>query len=548
MTKAPSGDADVAQSALMSWATHMGVASVDPVDVRRRLGEGSLPEAIAGSALRHSGSTALSIGNLTVTHGELESWVGRVASGFRRLGARPGTTVMLVARTGISEIAAYLGALRTGATVVPVGASLTATEVGHMASASGASWAAASGEGLETCRRAQMSGVAELVGLNPEDRGISTVQLEDLSQDEMAAMSLDPDAPALLAFTSGTTGRPKGAPLSHRNLLASIRGAMWAWRWSSNDHLVHSLPISHQHGLGGVHATLLAGSRATLLPRFEPEALLRTASEQGATIMFGVPAIHRRMLNRLGDQVVRLRSLRLITSGSAPLPADLAIRFEAEAGISLLERYGTTESGLNVSNPYAGPRMAGTVGLPLPGVEVAILGAEGVTTRSRDSGEVLIRGPQVFGGYTGEPSSGEPFIEGWFRTGDIGVIDEESGHLRLEGRSTDVIISGGMNVYPREVEDVIRRAPGVDDVAVVGVDSDRWGEEVVAFVTPTGVELQPIWELVARNLAAYKHPKRILTSAQLPRSPMGKVLTAELSSRALSSHDIGLAQAEEKEA
>jgi malonyl-CoA/methylmalonyl-CoA synthetase len=352
------------------------------------------------------------------------------------------------------------------------------------------------------------------------------VVLGELGGDYMPAEAIDPGSTAVLAFTSGTTGRRKPTPLSHRNLLASIQGAMQAWRWSRHDHLVHSLPVSHQHGLSGLHATLLAGSQATLLGSFDPESTLEVVGE-GATIHFGVPTIHERLLDGLGDRARLLSSLRISISGSGPLSVALFHRYREEVGVPLLERYGTTESGLDVSNPYTGPRVAGSVGIPLPGVEVAIVDESGEVAATGDSGEIVIRGPHVFSGYEDVEQWEQPFIGDWFRTGDIGAF-EGSGHLRILGRAKEVIISGGMNVYPREVEDVLRNDPGVNDIAVVGVPSGRWGEEVVAFVTPSTADASALMEAAVRRLAPYKRPKRVITTDHLPRNAVGKLQTAKL--------------------
>ncbi len=506
----------------------MGVARLDPVEIRHRLGAGTLPAAFSEMALRRPDLAAVSIGDRSLSHGEIDSAAAAAASGFEHLGAGPGRTVMLIAETAMDQVIAYLGVLRTGASVVLVNPSLTPVEVGRMAADSGASWVVGSGASLEDSSRADLSSVEEFVGLVPEDRNAASVLLADLPADEGEVPPIDPDSPAILAFTSGTTGRPKCAPLSHRNLLASIRGVMWAWRWSERDHLVHSLPISHQHGLGGIHATLLAGSRATLLGRFDAELLLETVLGVEASVMFAVPTIHERLLANLGPRAADLGRLRLITSGSAPLPGDLARRVEDIVGQIPVERYGTTESGLDVSNPYEGARVPGTVGLPLPGVEVSIVGDDGDPVEAGMAGEVVVRGPQVFAGYLGVEREAGAFLHDWFRTGDIGVRDEESGYLRLVGRSKELIITGGMNVYPREVEDALRSVPGLSDIAVIGVPSERWGEEVVAFVSPAGVRPEQVAELASLRLAAYKRPKRIYVLAQIPRSPMGKVLGPDL--------------------
>jgi len=499
----------------------MGVNSVDPVGVRDRLGAGDLPTAFSSTADRRSGFPALTIGDATRTHDELDSAAALAGAQMKSLGSGPGETVMLIADSGIVEVVAYLGALRTGAAVVLANPSLTAVEMRRIAAASGARLLIGRGAGLQACAADPPSTVIDVVGLDEDDRPIASVLLPDISAAPMEVPDIDPDSPAVLAYTSGTTGQPKCAPLSHRNLLASIRGAMWAWRWTQEDHLFHSLPISHQHGLGGIHATLLAGSRATILVPFDPEALLARVAKGGATVLFGVPAIHQRLLNDLGDRAGHLGSLRLVISGSAPLPVEMAQRFEAVTGMRILERYGTTESGLDVSNPYEGERIPGKVGLPLPGVEVAVVDDNGKSVPSGEPGEILVRGPQVFVGYRG--AGPDSFVGKWFRTGDDGVVDPQSGYLSVVGRRKELIITGGMNVYPREVEEVTRRSAEVSDVAVVGVPSERWGEEVVAFVTPATVDAAKLSGRIARELAPYKRPKRILPVQELPRSAVGKI-------------------------
>lgn len=526
---------EVHPDTLDAWSVHMGVARPDAVEVRHRLGTGTLPAAFTETARRRPEVAAITIGGRSMSHGELESGAARASAGLEHLGAGPGRVVVLIAETGIDQLIAYLGVLRTGASVVLVDPALTSVEVGQMVADSGASWVVGSGASLVDASRAGLSSVEEIVGLVPEDRDASSVLLTRLPGDEAAAIPpIDPDSPAILAFTSGTTGRPKCAPLSHRNLLASIRGVMWAWRWSGADHLVHCLPISHQHGLGGIHATLLAGSRATLLPRFDAELMLETVLDAEANVMFAVPTIHERLLAELGPRARDFGRLRLITSGSAPLSVDLARRIEEVVGQIPVERYGTTESGLDVSNPYERTRVPGTVGLPLPGVEVSIVGADGDPVGPGTAGEVVVRGPQVFAGYLGAEGGAESFVHDWFRTGDIGVRDEETGYLRLVGRSKELIITGGMNVYPREVEDALRSVAGLSDVAVIGVPSERWGEEVVAFVSPAGVRPEQVAEAASLRLASYKRPKRIYVLARIPRSTMGKLLGSDLADLALS--------------
>ena len=504
-----------------AWAMHGRRRIVDPVAYREHLGAGSLPEAFASAARRRPAALAISVGEVSVTHGELDVMAGRAAACLAALGISAGSRVMLLADVGVEEIAAYLGVLRLGATVVLVNPTLTSSEMRPMAIGGQAEVIVGSGSGLATALDTNPPGLKDALGLREPDREAVPRLLHDLTDTKRPPQAVASEAVAVLAFTSGTTGLPKPTPLSHRNLLASVRAVMSAWRWTEGDHLVHSLPISHQHGLSGVHATLLAGSRATLLGRFDPETTIR-AVESGASIHFGVPAIHQRLLDSLGERARNLGGLRLAVSGSGRLPIELAVRYRAETGQSLLERYGTTESGLNVSNPYEGDRIAGRVGIPLPGVEVALAGESGTSVDEGDTGEILVRGPQVFSGYLGVTKAEQPFTGAWFRTGDLGSRDPETGYLRIVGRTKEVIITGGMNVYPREVEDVLRRHPGVTDAVVIGVASERWGEEVVAVVAPATLDHQGLARLSAEHLAPYKRPKRLVVVDEIPRDSVGK--------------------------
>jgi malonyl-CoA/methylmalonyl-CoA synthetase len=524
---------EISPATLAAWARHMGVSAVEPLSLRRRLGAGTLPAAFSSMARRRAEVPALTIGDSTLRHGELDAAAGVSAAALSVLGSGPGEAVMLIAGTAMSEVVAYLGILRTGAAVVLTNPTSTPTEVERIAAASRAKIVIGAGEGLRACATARLPGVSELVGLGEDDRHNASVLLSEIEAESMGVPDIEPDSPAILAFTSGTTGTPKCAPLSHRNLLASTRGVMWAWRWSGDDHLVHALPISHQHGLSGIHATLLGGSRATIIAHFESDALLGTISNNNASVLFAVPAIHQRLLADLREDAGRLGSLRLVTSGSAPLPIDTARQFEEATGQRIVERYGTTESGLDVSNPYDGDRIPGQVGLPLPGVEISIVDGDGEQVDPGEPGEILVRGPQVFAGYRDEGS--DVFLAGWFRTGDDGLIDPASGYLSVVGRRKEMIITGGMNVYPREVEEAIRRAPDVVDVAVVGLPSERWGEEVVAFVMPETLDVEALSAVVARDLAPYKRPKRILPIRELPQSAMGKTDRAKLVEFAVSS-------------
>jgi malonyl-CoA/methylmalonyl-CoA synthetase len=348
------------------------------------------------------------------------------------------------------------------------------------------------------------------------------VDLPDGPEPELDAVA--PEALALLCYTSGTTGTPKGAMLTHANTLASCEALCLAWRWTERDRLVLALPLFHVHGLGiGLHGTLLSGGSAVLLPRFDANAVFDAAREHEATLFFGVPTMYARLA--ASAQVADLAELRLCVSGSAPLPASLHDELDARAGVRVLERYGMTETLMNVSNPYEGERRAGTVGFPLPGVEVRLDGVEGA------AGEILLRGPNVFPGYWQRPDDTRDAFtaDGWFRSGDVGAFDA-AGYLSIVGRTKELIISGGFNVYPREVEDVLLTHPGVAEVAVVGEPSDEWGEVVVAVVVATGEPpgVDDLLAHAARELAPYKQPRAVRFVDALPRNALGKVLRHEL--------------------
>jgi malonyl-CoA/methylmalonyl-CoA synthetase len=335
-----------------------------------------------------------------------------------------------------------------------------------------------------------------------------------------------PADPALLLYTSGTTGTPKGALLSHGNLLSSARAVALAWRWTPDDRLLLTLPLFHMHGLGvGVNGSLLAGGQLVLRPGFDAADVAERCRGGAVSMFFGVPAMYQRLL--AGGEAAALSGLRLIVSGSAPLSESQSDAVAAAAGQRPLERYGMTETVMLTSNPIDGLRKPGHVGLPLPGVNLRLAAGN----------EVEVSGPNVLAGYdrggsdpaAAEAADAEAFTaDGWFRTGDLGEMDAD-GYLRLVGRSKELIITGGFNVHPREVEEAISRFPGVREAAVVGRPSERWGEAVTAVVVADRpldpVELR---EFAAQRLASYKVPKTFEFVQELPRNALGKILRHQL--------------------
>jgi malonyl-CoA/methylmalonyl-CoA synthetase len=531
MTDLPGPDRQ-APGAVEAWRQHLG-EEVDPEALRRNLSKGTLPQAFHEVVARDPERVALTIGGESVAYGELDSLAAKAGGWFRGQGVEPGQRVVLCGANSLDLVVGYLGILRAGAIVVLAGPTLTEHELRYLVDNSGATCALAQSPALEKLTSiSQDSEIGLIVALGEEaGQAKPTLRCAISEGEPLEPQDAASDETALLAYTSGTTGQPKGVPLSHANLLSSIRAAMKAWRWSPEDVLVHALPLSHQHGLGGVHATLLSGARAVVHDGFDPDVFCKSIETEEASVIFAVPAIYERLVEWEGE--ADFSSLRLAVSGSAALsPPALARRVSELLRLDVLERYGSTESGLSVSNPYDGLRKFGSVGVPLPGTELSVVDDEGRCLTPGEDGEIVLRGPQVFSGYLNLPdATREAFYPGgWFRTGDIGHVDPEDGYLTITGRSKELIISGGLNVYPREVELTLKGNPTVEKAAVVGAPSERWGEEVVAFVVPEGEAIDPeaLAAHVREHLSAYKCPKRFIEIEDLPRNEMGKVQREEL--------------------
>ncbi len=422
-----------------------------------------------------------------------------------------GDRVLISGPASAEFVVAHCAALRAGLVVVPVNPAYTERELGVI---------------LDDARpRAAVLASAAMQGwarrLDPA-LVVTGIDVDRPDGEEPALDQVGPADPALLAYTSGTTGRPKGALLSHGNLLASTEGVRIAWRWESTDRLILCLPLFHMHGLGvGLHGTLLAGASAILQTQFDAEAVLSAATN--ATMFFGVPTMYTRLV--AADGAERMRGLRLCVSGSAPLAAELHRQIAERMGQVVLERLGMTETVMLFSNPYAGERRAGTVGFPLPGVELRLEPA---------TSEIAVRGPNVFAGYLDRAEANATSFtpDGWFLTGDIGELDPD-GYLRVVGRAKELIITGGYNVYPREIEDVLRGHPSVLDVAVVGTPSPEWGETVTAYIeaeTGTGppFDADAVLAWASDQLAPYKRPRLAFRVDALPRNSLGKVQRGDL--------------------
>ncbi|MCA9969808.1 MAG: AMP-binding protein, partial [Anaerolineales bacterium] len=344
----------------------------------------------------------------------------------------------------------------------------------------------------------------------------------------------DPHATCLMIYTSGTTGRPKGAELTHGNLTANLDSLHQAWGWRADDVLLHVLPIFHVHGLiVALHGALNAGATAVLLPKFDAEQTLHMLQARRCTVFMGVPTIHRRLVNAPNAAGCDLRHMRLLTSGSDRLPDDLFVAFQETFGHTLLERYGMSETSMLISNPLHGERRIGSVGLPLPGVEVRIVHPETeAPLPDGEVGAVQVRGANVCKGYWRQPDKTAAAFtpDGWLRTGDMG-LREPDGYFTLKGRSKDLIISGGYNVYPPEVELVLAAHPAVAASAVIGCADAEWGERVTAVIVVregTAVTAAEIIAHCRRHLVDYKVPRRVRFVDDFPRNALGKIQKAEL--------------------
>jgi len=491
-----------------AWAIHLQPGSgIPPEDdaARRYLRRGNLAEAL----LPGGEGPALVAGDIDLSHDELRAAASRAAMRLEDAGVSQGTHVALFAENSAAWIISYLGLQLLGATVVGMNPAFKEAEAEQILTDSEAAVALvdAGRQPLIDTLRPRLTALRAIVRV--DEIGCAAPQ----PRPSQPVGSLTPESPALLLYTSGTTGRPKGALLDHGNLLAQGRGVVEAWRWTAADRLVLALPLFHVHGLAiALHGSLIAGGCAILVP-FNPENVVREL-RAGGTMFFGVPAMYQRLCDYLDRNPADLRRVRLFVAGSAPLPATLFERCERILGQPVLERYGITEGGIVVSNPYDGPRQPGRVGYPLPGVEV----------RLGEQDEVQLKGGQVFKGYwRNAAASADAFADGWFRTGDIGEIATD-GTLAIRGRIKELIISGGYNVYPREVEMVLEQHPAVAEVAVAGLSSERWGEEVTAFVVArTPVDEQELIAYARERLATYKCPRAVRFIEAIPRNAMGKI-------------------------
>ncbi len=474
----------------------------------------------------------------TFSYGTLFAGVEGFARALHRWGLQDGQRVALLLENSPAFLVAYLGTLLAGGIVVLVNTQYRQVELSHIFNDSGARLCVTSAEGCATLLPLVMPLLNTLVlvdEVNPLPAAshleITTYAAFCAGSDEQGSLSMpQAEMPAVLGYTSGTTGKAKGALLSHRNLLANIQAVTTAWHWTADDCLLLVLPLFHTHGLMvGLHGTLWSGGSAVLQTKFEASEILATLKTNTViSLFFGVPTMYIRLLAAAREQGVPERSLRLFVSGSAPLSSHVFAEFNEVFGQAILERYGMTETIMNLTNPYEGERRPGTVGGPFPGQEARVVERQTRQLQaSGEIGEIEVRGPHVCAGYWNRPdATAEAFsADGWFKTGDLGWRSAD-GYYTITGRAHELIISGGYNIYPREIEDVLARHPAIGEVAVVGRPDPEMGEQVVAVVVLKPDQTASEAEIIAycrEYLASYKKPRRVAFVDLLPRNALGKV-------------------------
>jgi malonyl-CoA/methylmalonyl-CoA synthetase len=460
-------------------------------------------------------------GGRVVDYAGVERESARLANALGGLGVRPGDRVAVQLEKSPEAVLLYLACLRAGVVFVPLNTAYREDEVAYFLGDAEPALFVGS-PGAEPASHA-----APCVRTLAADGSGSLRAEAEHASPEHEPLACEPDAPAAILYTSGTTGRSKGAVLSHGNLASNALALHAAWGFRPDDVLLHVLPVYHAHGLFvALHTTLLNGTGMLFAPRFDTGVVCDWLPR--ATVMMGVPTHYVRLL---GDQRLtaeRCRGMRLFVSGSAPLLAETFERFRERTGHTILERYGMTETGMNASNPLEGERVAGSVGLPLPGVSLRVCDEAGREVGVGEVGGLEVRGPNVFRGYWRMPQkTRSEFREGgWFITGDLARIDER-GYVHLVGRAKDLIISGGLNVYPKEVEQVLDTLAGVVETAVFGLPDADFGEAVSAAVVREAgspeLSAQDVIAHARRRLAAFKAPKQVFFVESLPRNAMGKV-------------------------
>jgi len=468
---------------------------------------------------------------------DLDHGTARIANLLDSLALPEGARIAVQTEKSVEALMLYLATLRSGHVYLPLNTAYQPSEIEYFIGNAEPSVIVCTTKNLEWISRlATKSGAMHVFTLDDDGTG-SLTALARSQSDQHAVAAKGADDLAAILYTSGTTGRSKGAMLSHGNMLSNAVTLKHYWDWQPDDVLVHALPIFHVHGLFvAVHGALLNGSKMLWCARFDARRVTELLPR--ATMFMGVPTLYVRLLAEPSFGREACRRMRLFISGSAPLLLDTFNAFRERTGHTILERYGMSETIMLASNPCRpedGERVGGTVGRPLPGVEVRVVDGQGAHCRVGDIGNIEVRGPNVFKGYWRMPEKtrDEFTYDGWFKTGDVGRFDA-NGYLSIVGRNKDLIISGGYNVYPAEVESYINELPGVSESAVIGLPHPDFGEAVAAVVVPklgAAPDPETIVAQLKGQIANFKVPKRVFFEAELPRNTMGKVQKNTLRAR-----------------
>ncbi|WP_370213351.1 malonyl-CoA synthase [Roseovarius sp.] len=461
-----------------------------------------------------------------LTHSAFLAKVAQIAHAMTALGLKPGDRVAAQIAKSPEALALYGACVQAGLVFLPLNTAYTVDELTYFIDNSGAALIVCDAKSEATLAPVAAKLGAQVVTRNADGSGSLSDRAAGHPESFDTVARSDEDLAAFL-YTSGTTGRSKGAMLTQANLLSNAVTLTQYWRFTDADILLHALPIFHTHGLFvASNVTLLAGGAMIFLPKFDLDDMIAWMPK--ATAMMGVPTFYTRLLDDARFTGELTKHMRLFISGSAPLLAETHVQFETRTGHRILERYGMTETNMNTSNPYDGDRRAGTVGFPLPGVELKVTDPDsGKTLPDGEVGQIEVRGPNVFKGYWQMPekTAAELRDDGFFITGDLGKIDED-GYVHIVGRNKDLIISGGYNIYPKEIELVLDEQPGVLESAVIGVPHPDFGETVLGIIVPekdAAPDLEAMMAAVSQALARFKHPRKLILRDELPRNTMGKV-------------------------
>ena len=480
----------------------------------------TVPELFSPTFLNRAGEPALEFKGQRFTFAELDTRANRLASLLTARGFCAGDRLAVYLENRVEFIDLFLACTRLGVILVPINILYRDREASHIVSDAEPKAIVASGPvpgGFGHWDVDELTRAAAERAAAPGEALIAKLARGGESTDA---------TPAAIVYTSGTTGTAKGAVLTHGNFAANASALLEAWKITSADRFLLPLPLFHVHGLGnGLCCWLASGCRMRLLEKFDAATAVGEFDSFEPTLFFGVPTVYIRLLGLSDEAAARIgRRMRLFVSGSAPLAAHVFEEFEKKYGHAILERYGMTETFMNISNPYDGERRPGTVGAPLPGVNVRIVSSTGEDVSPGEEGQLLVRGPNVFAGYWRRPdATAEAIKNGWFSTGDIGRLSDD-GYITLCGRMGDVIISGGFNIYPREIEEALLGHPGIREAAVVGAPDAVRGEVPVAYlVADENVDDDAVRERLRRELASFKLPRAFVRMQALPRTALGKV-------------------------